>query len=75
MSAKQSKRIPPSYRVTQEDADRAWQQLGSYFLNHEAWTEQLELANLLTDAEDMHRASGVWPTIGSVLAHRERKAR
>jgi hypothetical protein len=73
MSKKKTNSIPHSYRITAEDVDRGWKMLASYFLNHEPWTDELELAQILTDGGDMQRASGKWPTVDEVLAHRERQ--
>jgi hypothetical protein len=65
-----------SHRITEKDVDNAWTLLASYFLGDEEWTQQHELACVITDGgTHLHSVNGQWPTIGEALAYREAKQR
>jgi hypothetical protein len=77
--------IPEDYRITPEDEDRGYKIfVRDYGIGDgpEPTAEEIELALILMDAGHIHRKTGVWPTVGEVLAawkrdaeERERKRR
>jgi hypothetical protein len=59
--------LGPDYRFTNVDAENAHKAIGSYFVNNEPWTDTHEFAQLCIFAEDMHKQSGVWPTLSECI--------
>lgn len=66
--------IPNTYRFTERDAEEAHKLQVAYFVDHAPWSEQMEFAWLCLEADDLHRQTGKWPTLGEVLTEREKKA-
>src|SRR5258708_35240477 len=63
--------VPNNYRVTTEDVDRGYK----LFLRQsgigdgpEPTEDEAYLAQILIDAGHIHGKTGVWPTVGQVLA-------
>src|SRR5260370_14213012 len=64
--------IPCTYRITAEDEDRGYKIfVRDYGIGDgpERTDEEIQLADILIDAGHMQRKTGVWPTVGEVLAH------
>jgi hypothetical protein len=59
--------IPINHRITKEDVQQGWKLFAKQF-ESEATDEEIYLADLLTDAGEIHRSTGAWPTVGEVLA-------
>ncbi len=63
--------IPSTYRITSEDEDRGYKIfVRQYGIGDgpEPTAEEIQLSDILIDAGHMQRKTGVWPTVGEVLA-------
>jgi len=69
--------IPDNYRITAEDEDQGYKLFVRQYLpsdEPEPTGEEVYLAEILIDAGHIHRKTGVWPTVGEVLAVWKRDA-
>jgi hypothetical protein len=62
-----TKTLSPKYRITQEDFERGHKLFAKEFADGQTLTEQERyLQDLLLDAEQMHRKTGLLPTVSEV---------
>lgn len=52
-------KLPANYRIKPEDLTFAWE---AYFGRDDATKEELAIAEVVFDAQELHEATGVWPT-------------
>jgi hypothetical protein len=61
------KKLSPNYRITQEDIARGWKLFAKEFGDGIALTEQERyFSDVLLDAHDIYRQTGVLPTVSEV---------
>jgi hypothetical protein len=71
-----TKTLSPKYRITQEDEARGYKIFSRYYGVGDGpvpTLDKVDLAEILMDAGEMHRKTGQWPTVGEVLANRQRE--
>jgi hypothetical protein len=71
------KELPLNYRITAKDAERGHKIIARYFVplgEPEPTEDEVRLAELLLDGEELHRHTGKWPTVGEVLTHWKQEA-
>ena len=69
--------IPSNYRITAEDEARGYKIFSRYYGvgdGPEPTLDEVDLAEILMDAGEMHRITGKWPTVTEVLSKRHKDA-
>jgi hypothetical protein len=64
--------IPDNFVITQQQVNEGWRLFGLSCGNGEGpkpTEEQLELADILMHAGEMHRTTNVWPTFSQTVEH------
>ena len=69
--------LPSDYRVTSEDEARGYKIFSRYYGVGDGpvpTLDEVDLAEILMDAGEMHRITGKWPTVTEVLSKRQKDA-
>jgi hypothetical protein len=64
-------KLPPDYRVQPEDVGHAFHIL---FVRLDSSDEEIALAEIILDSQELYKNTGVWPTIAQADAYGWQKA-